>query len=559
MSRYNSFFREDDLQTEKMEVWMDSLSHEELKEVLMEVTAVYHNKVFANRKLSNALYGSGSEQLVFNLDDPLSEEPVKEVEVLESPMDAEILVESCIRHRNSHSSKINISALPVQNKDIYPDDPDFIDHPELYREVGVELSREVVYPCEKPYIRQQTLHKFCREDENGETIFVCAKPEKEKLIASSYLSPELAARIVSDKVILDLPLYRQEQEFKRRGFSVSRQTLSNWSVSVSEQYLEPLYNRIHEDLKSQELIHIDETPLRVINKANGSDTKLGNITVACTTAENPVQIAYYQYSDTKDKMTFTQLLPADYTGVIICDAAPAHSVFEKATLQYCMAHARREFESAVKTRTDYQKFAKLASKDAKIRYLEDVNNPGLRLLLEIMLLFGQLYVTESTSSKNHETAEQRLDRRQRESVPVFNLLKERIICAKEGFPPKSPARKAAEYFLKYEAKLRAYLSNGAIPIDNNSAERTVKPFVMGRKNFLFSNTSRGARTTAICFTIMESAKRNGLRPDAYLSYVLDQLRTKGLKEEVVRAVLPYSTKLPQSLYVNKNQNREEKD
>nr|WP_268259519.1 transposase [Allobaculum mucilyticum] len=165
-------------------------------------------------------------------------------------------------------------------------------------------------------------------------------------------------------------------------------------------------------------------------------------------------------------------------------------------------------------------------------------------------MFSKLYEIEKVSRENEDSVQERLERRQRDSLPVFEALKLKVLQAKNGFLPKSPAGMAAQYFLKHETGLRVFLTDRSIPIDNNPAERTVKPFVMARKNFLFSNTSRGARATAICFTIAQTAVLNGLRPEAYLTYVLDQFRKVGLRDEVVRDLLPYSDKLPDELYVN---------
>lgn len=124
----------------------------------------------------------------------------------------------------------------------------------------------------------------------------------------------------------------------------------------------------------------------------------------------------------------------------------------------------------------------------------------------------------------------------------------KIQTIKKGFYPKSPGQKAAEYFLKHEEGLRVFLTDGAVPIDNNRAERLVKPFVMARKNFLFSNTERGAKVTEACFTVMQTAYLNGLNPEAYLAYVLDQFRRAGMTDEVVDNALPYSGKFPKELY-----------
>ena len=347
ISKFNAFFVQDDLPAEKLQEWLKTIEQPSLVELTMTIIVRYHEKLFTNRKLRNALYSASSEQLQLNLFGEPGDDLVKEVETLD-----EAAVEEAIHPQQRTPSKrikprrISISEMPLENTDVYPTDPEYLAHPELFHDFGTEVVREIVVPSKKPFVRQQTIHKFCREDENGETIIVTGKPTVEKLFPGSYLSPELAANIITSKVVLGLPLNRQQMLFKQNGFTVSRQDLTNWSVNTSEQYLEVMYNQIHKDLEKQDAIHIDETPLRVLTKKSGSGTKLGSITVGRTTEWNPLKIAFYQYTDTKDKSSLTEMLPQKYDGTIICDAAPAHEVFSNATLQDCMAHARREFDQA---------------------------------------------------------------------------------------------------------------------------------------------------------------------------------------------------------------------
>lgn len=553
-----AFLCDDDLRVDELTKFISGLSEKEAKDYLMEVFVKHYEKVHVNRKLINAQYGACSEQLVLDLDGTTPDQIVKEMDLIEAKAEEEIAeARTHKRRRYRRNTKINIDQLPVENTDIYPDDPDYLEHPELYREVSPELFREIVAVPSKVYVKQQTRHQFVRMDENEETeTFVCAKSPYAKLIENSFLSPSLAAQIIYDKVIRDLPLYRQELDFERHGFIVSRQTLSNWSISVTELYLEEIYNYMFKDLQSRQLVHIDETPLRVLQ--NAANNKMGNIIVARSVWNDPIQIALYRYTDRKDQQAFLQVLPEDYKGTIICDAAPAHKVFSKAILQYCMAHARREFVDAIKTRTDYRSFLKLSTVEEKEAYLASQKNEGLNLVLKALLYFQKLYLIEKLSQEANEDDAQRLERRQRQSVPVFELLKQTIQKINSGFHMQSPIAKAAKYFLNQEPGLRIFLSDGSVPIDNNPCERAVKTFVMARKNFLFSNTPNGAQATAICMSILQTAVLNRLRPEQYLEYVLDTLRKEGLKEDVIKDLLPYSGKLPENLYLPKTEEEQKK-
>lgn len=380
VTQFVNIFCKDDLSLEDLNNWLRDQDPETLISVMLEIIIRYHNK----------LYTASTEQLMFNFDNPLVEGLVKAMELadLDSKKEA-VKVKGHTRNAKNQETKINVTGLPVENTDIYPEDEDFQKHPEQYKELGSEIVREVVAQSRLFYVRQQTIHVYARTADDGETLIIRGKPTAEKLLENSLVSPELAARIIYNKTLLGLPLYRQAQDFGRKGFVVSRQTLSNWSINTTEQYLFTLADRIHKDLICQNIFHIDETPVRVLHNTKG--TKLGNITVSATPQDSPLLIACYVFTPGKDKPSFFESLPEDYSGTIVCDAAPAHKVFASATLQYCMTHADREFKNALKARTDYNQFRKLKTEEERRKYLDDLDNPSLSLLLETTALFARLY------------------------------------------------------------------------------------------------------------------------------------------------------------------------
>lgn len=144
---------------------------------------------------------------------------------------------------------------------------------------------------------------------------------------------------------------------------------------------------------------------------------------------------------------------------------------------------------------------------------------------------------------------QRYVRRQKEAKPIFNDLFECLKKYENEYVPNGKMGRAISYALHEEPYLRNYLKDGRCEISNNRAEQKIKPFVIARKNFLFSNTQNGAKASTIYFSLIESAKMNQLNPEKYLEYVLDTLSTKGLSDQVIENVLPYSKKLPKNLYV----------
>lgn len=552
-----SILQHDDLDEEKLADWAESLSKEEAAANLQGIASLFHQLMFKNKKRTDEIYGTSSELRLFNPEDlpDTLQESLAKLRAQQEAEPEETMVKAHTRKKNKPCGPLDLSKLKSDVIECFPDnDPDYAANHPGFKYMGYEDVCELVMIPAQTYARIYRQNKFVRTDEDGETEIVCGKPPVEKLIQGSPVSPETASHIIYNKVILGLPLYRQAQDCERNGISLSRQTMCNWTMKVSELYLEPLYERMKDDLASLKRVHIDETPLQVIQNHAKGGNKMGNIMVGRSTWNASRQMAVYAFNERKSKESFEDLLPLDYPGTIICDAAPSHNVFEKAGLAFCMAHARRKFVKAIEGRADYKQFKALPTKAKKQTYLE--KNSGLSFGLQVLALIGLLYEQERKSLNANESAQQRLVRRQEKSLPVFDQLAELIKTGTRDLPPKAPLRAACEYFLNQEDGLRLYLNDGNIPIDNNPAERMVKPFVMARKNFLFANTSRGAQTTAVCFSIMESAVLNGLRPEAYLTHVLDRLRKDGLRDEVIEELLPYSGELPDELYLEKNTDNE---
>ena len=213
----------------------------------------------------------------------------------------------------------------------------------------------------------------------------------------------------------------------------------------------------------------------------------------------------------------------------------------------CMAHVRREFEDAQKASESDKEIRKLSSKEDKLAYLEE--HPGYKSILIILNKINKLFKIEETLNKEGATPSQRYERRQKEALPIFNDLFECLKKHENEYVPNGKMGRAINYALHQEAYLRNYLKDGRCEISNNLAEQKIKPFVIARKNFLFSNTKSGAKASTIYFSLIESAKMNKLNPEKYLEYVLDTLSTKGLTDYNIESVLPYSNKLPKDIHV----------
>ncbi len=332
-------------------------------------------------------------------------------------------------------------------------------------------------------------------------------------IPKGIATASLLSQLITAKYQYGLPLYRQERLFSDYGISLSRQTMSDWLIRCSE-LLMPLYIALKNQLLAQEVIHADETPLKVIREEKTTsymwvyccgEDKLNN-----NKTKNIVLYDYHNSRAAQCPITFLD----GYSNYLQVDGYAAYGK-TKAILAGCMAHARRKFIDA--------KTAQGKNKTGKA----DV----------ILNLIGKLYGIETAIKTKGSDEKQQV--RQEKSKPILDKINTWVTDNKEKIPPKSKLGEALIYWHNQTHKLETYLKDGRINIDNNRAERAVKPFVIGRKNWLFSNTSRGANASAILYSFVETAKANGLLVDSYLQTCLNELAKK---PQSLEHLLPWNIK-----------------
>ncbi|RHW76456.1 IS66 family transposase [Colwellia sp. RSH04] len=350
-------------------------------------------------------------------------------------------------------------------------------------------------------------------EQSGTTTQVKIAPMPPAPIPKGIATASLLSQLITGKYQYGLPLYRQEQIFNDYGISLSRQTMSDWLIRCSE-LLAPLYDELKTHLLKQGVIHADETPLKVINEEKSTSY----MWIYCCGEDKPSSnkmrnIVLFDYQNSRAAQCPISFLNG-YTNYLQVDG---YIAYEKtsAILAGCIAHARRKFIEA--------KTAQGKSKTGKA----DV----------ILSLIGKLYGIEA-NIKTKSVAE-KYQARQEKSNPLIDKIHQWVKENKEKIPPKSKLGEAITYWHNQAHKLETYLSDGRINIDNNRAERAVKPFVIGRKNWLFSNTARGATASAILYSFIETARANGLLVDSYLQTCLDELAKK---PDSLEYLLPWNIK-----------------
>jgi len=400
--------------------------------------------------------------------------------------------------------------------------------------MGREKRRELVIIPAKVLIREHIRKVYacrdCEKDEFG--VPIVKSPIDNPVIKGSFASPEAIAHIMYQKFVMASPLYRQEQDWNRQGIMLSRQTMSNWIIRATEDWLEPIYYALRElMLFNYTELHADETTLQVLrepgkaaqsksymwlyrtsgymgdrynryNAAPSQNAAGQNMTnqnaqyaVSQNTPRTTHPIVLYEYQPGRKAKYPAEFLKG-YEGFVHADGYEVyHGLSPNIIIVGCWAHARRKFDEALKSLPESDR----GDSNALIgkRYCDK--------LFDLERQFADM------------TPDERYQKRQELSKPIMDAFFAWLGTLR--ILPKAPVGVAAQYALKQRQYLERYLTNGRLEISNNRAERSIKPFVIGRKNFLFANTPRGAKASAIIYSIIETAKESGLNPFTYLTYI----------------------------------------
>ena len=347
-------------------------------------------------------------------------------------------------------------------------------------------------------------------------------------LPKSVATPALLAHVAVSKFDDHLPLYRLEEIFQRYGIDITRMTLSSWMIRAGE-LVQPLINLLHDEMNAYDIAYADETPVQVLKQKGRAPLKK-NYMWLFTGGPQDKRCCLYHYEPTRSSRVPALLLDS-FAGYLHCDAYSGYlPLFAARSIigVGCWAHVRRKFVDITKT----------------------IKTPGLAH--EAVAMIAQLYKIEK------EIKEQQLDihtcyvRRQAHAHPLLLQLHTWLEENSRRVPPKSPLGQAIHYALNQWGYLLNYLKDGRLEIDNNRSERGIKPFVIGRKNWLFFGNYKGAKAGANLFSLIESAKANGLNPFDYLKRVFEQLPHCQSLEDF-EALLPFRDKQEAAQCLTENQ------
>ena len=362
--------------------------------------------------------------------------------------------------------------------------------------IGSEDSEQLVVIPPQVYVRKNVRFKYacknCKGDERQEAgkVVVTSPFKTPQLLPGSNLSPETLTFLLLSKFLDHIPLYRLSEMFLRLKIQLPRGTMSNWIIGVYERYRHQL-GFFHELVKEGKLIGIDETTYRVHNEKNREDKKFSYMWVLRGGLSNRTVVLYI-YKETHSASFLKDYLN-DFNGVIQTDGLETYNTHFKnhpdVILAGCMAHARRKFEDAFKQGKD-----KTAEK--------------------VLYYMRKLYATEDKIRNQEYLKKGLIDKiveiRQKEAKPILEYLHKHLSEIRSGLPESVGVGRAIRYFLNEYPKLCKYLDNGYIYIDNNLVENSVRPFVLGRKNWLFSGVPEGAEASAFYYSLIQTFKLNNL-------------------------------------------------
>ena len=378
----------------------------------------------------------------------------------------------------------------------------------LKSQIGqVESEQLEIVPPQYKVIKNIRLKYACKACEgtvaDEPSVSIASMPEQ--LLPKSIATPGLMAWIIASKYADALPLYRQEKIFERLGVELKRQTMASWVIKVAQK-CSLLLDMMCREIRSGPFVQIDETVVQVLEEP-GRAAKSKSYMWVFRGGDPGKPVLVYQYHPTRSGKVAMEFL-ADYTGYVQTDGYVGYDFIDNVPdMKHmgCWAHVRRKFMEAVKARSKSGKTKKKGNADIALNYIT------------------KLYAIEQSAKALNLEANQIYALRQKKAGPLLAEFRTWLDKTALTTPPVGLIGKAISYTLNQWDRLLVYLDDGRLYPDNNLTENAIRPFVVGRKNWLFSATPDGAHASAALYSLIETAKANELEPYWYLRYLFERL------------------------------------
>jgi len=460
-------------------------------------------------------------------------------------------------HKRKKAKRKSEKDLPIKVvEESYPESTDCPRCGKEMKELKTIYHDYLIYRKAELYIERHIEHQYFCENCSKETDSLeLVKPDMSHLPArvfqGSRVTESLLAHIAYEKILMCVPFYRQAKDYQYGNVNLSRQVLCNWFIQGAKQYLEFVFHKMEEDFRKVKVGHGDETTLTCLE--NQDERNNSYVWLLMSGRLEEIQMALYYYNDTREHAFINEIIPADWGGIFHSDGYEAYQNCKGISLLCgCWAHARRKVFEALTSNTESWKAfnSKKATREQKEEILKQ--SPRLRYSSQLINEIDKLFSIEKKLKDKNATVEDTFNVRQEQVPAIFEEIRNQCLYIKDNFTPESKLVKAANYILNNWEYLTNYIKDGRTEISNNRCERDgIKPYVMSRKNFLFSATRDGAKYSCMYFSLIISAVMNHLNPEAYLAYVFHELANYGLRDDVIERVLPYSKSIPDNLRVNK--------
>jgi len=470
---------------------LENMSFDELLELAKLQQSQINDMQFQIDQMKRLMHGAKRERFIPNQDEKQMTLPF-DVEPVEEPQKQQQVI-TYVRekkNRENHPGRLPLpDHLPVEEIIIEPKEDTT-----GMKCIGKEVTDQLELVPAKLFIKRYIRPKYIKAEDDESLTHTGVIAELPVFpIEKGMAGPGLLAQIMIDKFVDHLPIYRQIERFKREGVKIPSSTINGWQEAVCN-LLEPLYDTLKHRVLSQGYLQVDETPIQVLDKSKKGKTHRGYHWVYYSPLEKTV---LFDYRDGRSREGPSILLK-DFAGYLQSDGYKVYDLFaqrKNITLLNCMAHARRGFEKAL----DYDK--------QKAEYA--------------MEMFQKIYAIERKAKEENLDPQQRHTLRLDQALPLLNELGKWMANTYKTVLPKSPMGKAIAYCIPRWDYLMNYLKDGSLEIDNNLAENAIRPIALGRKNYLFAGSARGAERAAMFYSFFGTCRKNNVNPFDWLKKVLE--------------------------------------
>ena len=475
-------------------------------------------------------------QLSFNMDDPAvfnEIEAITDHGFAEEPSLEEVVPEHIRRKRPKGKRAVDLSGIEVEVVNHYlPEDILNSEMPRGWHQMEDEIYTELerIPPSYKVVEHHVGVYA---SNGNGSRIMRGKAPSR--LLNHSILTPSLAASIFTAKYINAVPLNRISEGYGYDGLNISRQVMAGWMIRLSDYYLDSVHQMMKDELKKAPLIHCDESPFTMSGEKDANDPQSKNYMWVYHSPgiQDSKKIYLYEYDNGSRSAAVIDRYLEGYKGILVSDGYASYHTLDRKhddlKVAGCWVHCKRKYAEIVKT----------VKKGAAL-------SPAQQIAREAAERIAVIFHTGNLSKG--KSSQEILANRQQSVKPlvdaffawVKDILNNKVISSTD-------LKKALTYSVNQEKYLRVFLESAIIPLDNNDAERSIKKFCVGKHSWHIIDSKKGAKASAILYSIAETAKANGLNPFEYFKFLMEQLKEyprNDVPEEELKKFMPWSETLP---------------